>query len=381
MISDKIKEKKYKKSTPKTIKPNKISYLKKTLSDLNIIKSNKNFNFLSTNGLSTSTSNKIMNENLTFLNNILQRNSSSLNKGMSFSTKNIFRKKMNKKLFLEKTAKEMENQFYIRSREGINDFDKSFNLFDKVIKSHGKIVKKIFLDYKNIQNYNKEVLNNSISNYKRNLEFLENQNIVKEFIVMKNSKKFEKLKNAANKKTLFPSVPNNSKPNKSRSSFFTNKKYTKTKSSPKTKSSSLYQDKLEEKVREALHQNKYITYKQLKINSKKFCEQVENLDKECKLYEPINDITSKINIQKNNFYNVGNLDRIIKLECLKDDEYINDDYERNNALLKKCTKDYNFWCDKAISGYCPSFVKKGSFLPKTIKKFSNLQGKFFGLPV
>ena len=383
MISDKIKEKNEKKNSPKKIKLNKINILQKTLSDLNIkIKNNRNFNFLSRNCFSTSRNNRKKNKNLTFLSNILQRNTRSFNKG-TLSIKNIFRKNINKKSFMDKIAKEMENKFYMRYREGKNDFDKSFNLYDKMIKTHGKIVKKIFLDYKNIQNYNKEEISSNISNYKRNLEFFENQNLIKEFIAMQNSKKFEKLKSAGNKKSLFPSVPNNnnSKSNESPSSFFSSKKNTKTKSSPRTKRSSVYKNKLEEKVQEALHQNKYLTYRQLKINSKKFCEQVENLDKDCELYEPINDFTSKINIQKNNFFNVGNLDRIIKLECLKDEEYVNDDYERNIALLKKCSKNYCFYCDKAISGYCPSYVKKGSFLPRTIKKYANLQGKFFGLPV
>ena len=77
---------------------------------------------------------------------------------------------MDKKLLTAKTAREMEDKFYTRYKEGANDLDKKFNLFNTVIKSHGKIVKKIFLDYKNIENYNKAVLSNSINNYKRNLE-------------------------------------------------------------------------------------------------------------------------------------------------------------------------------------------------------------------
>ena len=147
MISDKIKEKNEKKNSPKKIKLNKINILQKTLSDLNIkIKNNRNFNFLSRNCFSTSRNNRKKNENLTFLSNILQRNTSSFNKG-TLSTKNIFRKNINKKSFMDKIAKEMENKFYMRYREGKNDFDKSFNLYDKMIKTHGKIVKKIFLDF------------------------------------------------------------------------------------------------------------------------------------------------------------------------------------------------------------------------------------------
>ena len=367
-------------------KINKNIILKKTLSELNIkIKNKRHNNILPINSLSTTNRNKKKEVSNLFHNILKRQNSQSSNSPLSsliqksaISTRNIFRKYMDKKLLTAKTAREMEDKFYTRYREGANDLDKNFNLFDTVIKSHGKIVKKIFFDYKNIQNYNKEVLSSSISNYKRNLEIIENQDRVKEFQVLKNSHKFEKLRNSHAKLTFSSNIkiPKESK----RPSLFSTTKF---KISP-IKRISIKSDKfnkLEEEAQMALLQKRFYRFKKLRNNSKKFCEQVQNLDKECKLYEPINEYTSKLNVQKNNFFNVGNLDRIIKLECLKDDEYINEDYERNSAFLKKCYKDYNFYCDKAISGYFPSFAKKGNFLPSTMKKFANLQGKYFGLPV
>ena len=85
--------------------------------------------------------------------------------------------------------------------------------------------------------------------------------------------------------------------------------------------------------------------------------------------------------QQQNYFNVGNLDRIVKLECIKDGSYSTEDYEGSSIFLKKCFNEYNLYCDKAISGYFASFVKKKGFLNKTMVKYANLQGKFFGLPV
>ena len=367
-------------------KLNKNIILKKTLSELNIkVKNKRHNNILPINSLSTTNRYK-KKEVSNLFNNILKRQNSNLSnsplssllKKSAISTRNIFKKYMDKKLLTAKTAREMEDKFYTRYKEGANDLDKKFNLFNTVIKSHGKIVKKIFLDYKNIENYNKAVLSNSINNYKRNLEFIENQDKVKKLQVLKNSKKFEKLLNS-HRKSLFSShikTPTESK----RPSFFSTAKF---KISPIKRVSIKNNNfnKLEEQVQEALVQMRYYRYKKLKNNAIKFCEQIQNIDKECKLYEPINKLTSKKNIQKNNYFNLSNLDRIIKLKCLKDDDYINEDYERNSAFLKKSFKYYYLYCDKAIAGYLPKFAKRGSFLPSTMKKFANLQGKYFGLPV
>jgi hypothetical protein len=139
--------------------------------------------------------------------------------------------------------------------------------------------------------------------------------------------------------------------------------------------------KLEEKVNDVLMQKKYLYYKRLKENAKKFCERIRNLDLDCKLYEKITNSNSKKNLQQQNYFNVGNLDRIVKLECIKDGSYSTEDYEGSSIFLKKCFNEYNLYCDKAISGYFPSFVKKEAFLNRTMIKYANLQGKFFGLPV
>ena len=141
-------------------KLNKNIILKKTISELNIkVKNKRHNNILPINSLSTTNRYK-KKEVSNLFNNILKRQNSNLSnsplssllKKSAISTRNIFKKYMDKKLLTAKTAREMEDKFYTRYKEGANDLDKKFNLFNTVIKSHGKIVKKIFLDYKNIEN-------------------------------------------------------------------------------------------------------------------------------------------------------------------------------------------------------------------------------------
>ena len=281
-----------------------------------------------------------------------------------------------------KTTREMQNKFYLRNREALKNMGKSNELFSGIIKAPEKIVKKIILDYKNIQSYDKDVLTNNLINYKRNVEYLENQEIVKENQRLKEGRKFNKLKNTENPKLLITSY-NRKNTDSYGSSLFSSPKF-----KPILKKPSLNYErgrekeiKLEEKVTDVLMQKKYLYYKKLKENAKKFCERIRNLDLDCKLYEKITNSNSKKNLQQQNYFNMGNLDRIVKLECIKDGSYSTEDYEGSSIFLKKCFNEYNLYCDKAISGYFPSFVKKEAFLNRTMIKYANLQGKFFGLPV
>ena len=281
-----------------------------------------------------------------------------------------------------KTTREMQNKFYLRNREALKNMGKSNELFSGIIKAPEKIVKKIILDYKNIQSYDKDVLTNNLINYKRNVEYLENQEIVKENQRLKEGRKFNKLKNTENPKLLITSY-NRKNTDSYGSSLFSSPKF-----KPILKKPSLNYErgrekeiKLEEKVTDVLMQKKYLYYKRLKENAKKFCERIRNLDLDCKLYEKITNSNSKKNLQQQNYFNMGNLDRIVKLECIKDGSYSTEDYEGSSIFLKKCFNEYNLYCDKAISGYFPSFVKKEAFLNRTMIKYANLQGKFFGMPV
>ena len=279
------------------------------------------------------------------------------------------------------TTREMEKKFYLKNRKSLKNIDKGSELFAGVIKAREKLVKKIILDYKNIQSYDKTVLNNNKNNYNRNVEYLENQVEVKKNQRLKEDMKFNKLKNMDNRKYILEFYKKRT--NSLSSSFFSRPKY-----KTMMKKPSLNYDlekekenKLEEKVNGLLLKKKYLNYKRLKENAKKFCESIRGLDLECKLYETINDSNSSKNIKQKIFFNSGNLDRIVKLECIKDGEYTSEDYEGNGNFLRKCCNEYNFYCDKVISGYFPSFVKKEGFLNRTSVKYANLQGKFFGLPV
>ena len=362
-----------------------INILKKYISDISINnKNNRNSNIISTNGFST-TAHIMQKNNSFYLNNLsLKKTSqifnstpSSLIKTRIRSTKNKFRKCFSQKLLSDKTAKEMNNKFYVRYREGAHSLDKNYNLHGGMLKSHDKIVNKILFDYGNLSNFNKEVLNNTISKYNRNLELIENQDNVKRNKVIRDSIKFEKLKKSDNPKKIFRS------PSMKKLSEFPSLLY----STPKYKSlfritPSLKKEKFEEKFHNILvNKKKYYNFKLLKEKARKYCQEVRNLERECDLYETIDDESSKLNLQQNIYYNSGNLERIINLEGLKDERFSFEDYELNKSFLKKCSKEYSFYCDKAISGCFPSFVKKNHFLSKTIDKYGYLQGKYFGLPV
>ena len=246
-----------------------------------------------------------------------------------------------------------------------------------MLKSHDKIVKKIVFDYKNLPNVNKEVLNNTISKYNRNLELTENQENVRRNQVIKDSIKFEQLKKADNRKKMFRS-PSMKKLSESSSLLYSTPKY----KSPLKIKPKLKEEKVEEKYHDILFEKKkYYNYKRLKENSKKYCQQVRNIERECNFYETIDDESSKLNLQQNIYYNSNNLERIIKVKGLQDERFSFEDYELNKSFLKKCSKDYSFYFDKSISGCLPKKKKKNHFLSRTINKYGYLQGKYFGLPV
>lgn len=357
MILNALLQKSKCKNFPNKRNQKNIRLLKSNISDLNINSKNEKLNHSVINSLSTKKFRKrslLLKSKLSFL---IRQNS-------------------------VQTTREMESKFYLRNREAFKNMGKSSNLFSGIIKAPEKIVKKIILDYKNIQKYDKNVLSNNLINYKRNVEYLENQEKVKETQRLKEDRKFNKLKNSEKPKLLITAY-NRKRTDSLGSSLFSSPKF-----KPILKKPSLNYErgrekeiKLEEKVNDVLMQKKYFYYKRLKENAKKFCERIRNLDLDCKLYEKITNSNSKKNLQQQNYFNVGNLDRIVKLECIKDGSYSTEDYEGSGIFLKKCFNEYNLYCDKAISGYFPSFVKKEGFLNKTMIKYANLQGKFFGLPV
>ena len=126
---------------------------------------------------------------------------------------------------------------------------------------------------------------------------------------------------------------------------------------------------------------KHLYYKKLKENAKIFCQKVRNLDSDCESYEKIDESNCKINLRKRNLFNMGNLERLIKLKCIKDGGYSYEDYEESIEYLRKCINEHNLFCGKATSGYFPNFIKKEKFLCRTMIRYANFQGKYFGVPV
>lgn len=280
----------------------------------------------------------------------------------------------------DKTSRIMEKTFYLRNREGLKDAGKSSELFSGIMKNHENIVNKILMDFKNIKSYDREVLKNNRNNYNRNLEYLENQNLVKKAQRLKEDKKFQKLKNSDIHKTFY-SGKNFKSVDSFPSSLYSSPKLKTVKKKPSMRYIREKEFILEDKANDALLLKRQLNHKRLKENAKSFCDKVRNLDLYCKFYERINNINRKKNLEKNILFNLGNLERIVKLKSLRDKGYDNEDYEGSAIFLKKSYDKYNYFCDKAISGYFPGFVKKEGFLNRTMTKFAYLQGKFFGLPV
>ena len=358
MISNSVIENRNIKNYLKTNNKNNNKTLNKTLSDINIKNKNRNNNNPSKNSLLKSTTisfKKIVKK--PFLKDLFKSQSQIFNSNMKLKlkSKSVKAKDLLKHYFDDKltgsakTSREMEKKFYLKNREILKNLGKSNELFSGIIKAHQKIVKKILLDYKNISEYDKEILYNSRNSYYRNIEYIENQEKLQENMRLKEEQKFNKLKYSENRKLFSSYQPKNIE--SYRSSLFSSPKYKSLMrmSSFTVPKSRKNKNKLEEKVNDILIHKNNSMMKRAKENAKIFGDRIKNIDVECKLYEPINKYTCKINMIKNNYYNVGNLDRIIKLECLKDPNYGYEDYEGNSAFLKKCSKDYSFYFDKAIS--------------------------------
>ena len=121
--------------------------------------------------------------------------------------------------------------------------------------------------------------------------------------------------------------------------------------------------------------------KKIKNNAIKFCNSISHVDFMCRPYEPINEETSKINLRRNIYYNLPNLERISKLETIIKTGFDEDDFENNGKYIKKFSKEYEVMLDKVHFGFLPKFAKKTGFKNKTLWKYNSLHGKYFGLPI
>jgi len=282
-----------------------------------------------------------------------------------------------------KTSREMSIKFYIRNREAIKGIGKSNDLYSGFIKDPKKIINKILLDYKNIKKYDREDLIFDKTNYERNIEYIENKEKIQKGKKIKEIILFDKLKevrkNIYNKKPYF-------KENQSKSysllntSSINHKSKLKEEKKPSLKNIFEYEDKLEKKVNNCIKNNKKLMLKKIKNNSIRFCNSIDHINFICKPYEPINEETSKINLKRNNFFNIQNLERISKIKTIIRNGFDIDDFECNGKYIKEFSKEYDLIADKALSGYLPKFAKKANFHNKTLLKYNNLNGKYFGFP-
>lgn len=288
--------------------------------------------------------------------------------------------KINKTL---KTSREMTKKFYIKNRDAFKGIGKSNDLFSGFIKDPRKIINKILKDYKNIKKYDKEILLNNKNNYERNIEYIENQEKIKEAKRIKDNILFNKLKKKQNNNYYSKSSSfNNMNQSESYSHMHlsTIKRKSKFKEQTLPSSENIFQEenKLEKRTTDCIAKNKLLMLKKIKLNSIKFCKAISHIDFMCRPYEPINKQISKKNLKRNIYYNVPNLERISKLKTIIKKGFDEDDFESNSKYIKKFSKEYDLMTDKILSGYLPRFIKKGNFNNETIERYYNFQGKNFG---
>ena len=304
------------------------------------------------------------------LNNINKNKNTKINK-IKIKNEN---KKLNSTL---KTSSEMANKFYIRHREGSKGIGKSNDLYSGFIRDPKKIIDKILLDYKSLKKYDKEVLLFNKNSYERNIEYIENQEKIIKKKRIKESILFDKLR----RKRLYNKFNINLSENSPLYLSIDNYKNKLKENSISSMANTMeIENNLEKKVTNSLKKNKTLMINKIKDNSIKFCNSIDHIDFMCRPYEPINEETSKINLRRNNYYNLPNLERISKLETIIKKGFDEDDFEYNGKYIKKFSKEYDFMVDKALFGFLPKFAKKANFNNKTLLKFNNLKGKYFGFP-
>ena len=283
-----------------------------------------------------------------------------------------------------KTQSEMAKRFYIRYREGFKGIGKSNDLYSGFIRDPKKIIDKILFDYKSLAKYDKEVLLFNKNSYERNIEYIENQEKIIKRKRLKESILFDKLRRKRLYNNKISSININHSEMNSPLYLSSNNNNHKTKLNEHSLSSMAntmeIENKLEKKVKNSLKKNKTLMINKIKSKSIKFCNSIDHIDFMCRPYEPINEETSKINLRRNNYYNLPNLERISKLETIIKKGFDEDDFEFNGKYIKKFSKEYDFMVDKALFGYLPKFAKKGGFNNKTLLRFNNLKGKYFGFP-
>ena len=388
-IVEKIKSKKIKlekklkinysiNKTPSEIKPNILS-----------TKSSK-YNLSTKNSLNNSCCPKNKNPKLTSIKHIKimkQKLMKSLSESRLFGdhlnnikTKFLKKKEQSKDSKLEeslKTSREMTDKFYIKNREALKGIGKTNSLYSGYIKDPIKIINKIMNDYKNINIDNKELLLNIQNSYKRNLEYLQKYEILKENEKKLENELFEKMKKQKIKnKTPLINYMSMSKSCSPIQFSIMKLKINKQPSLPEE----YYLEggnRLERYTSMCINNNRKLVKKQIKKNAIKCCRAVSQIDFHCKPCEPINEETCKYNLRKNIIYNRPNFVRLTKIENILQKGLGEEEYEAIKSI--KNFKKYDNYALKVASGFLPRFAKKNNFSNLTIERYNDYQGKTFGL--
>lgn len=127
---------------------------------------------------------------------------------------------------------------------------------------------------------------------------------------------------------------------------------------------------------------KDIYKKRAKEDSVKFGEAMEKACFNCQPYEPIDDRIARINRNKQVFVNKANLNRIIEVNNAFRNGYEADiEDQKNTKELKEYNLEHVKLFHRVLDVTLPRFAKSKDFLNKTLYKYHQFQGKYFGVPV
>ena len=254
-----------------------------------------------------------------------------------------------------KSAKEMENKFYIRNKEGLKRENHTDSLYKILLKKLPvKSSQKIIITQNINQNKNRKIPDS--------LRKLSSKKI-NNLIVSKKSKI-----NGDNNRLSFL-MPNISSTNDSKTN----------KSSSCSKMINLKNDKnlnIETIANYNIRKIKKILKKRIKINSKILSNSIINLGKNNSSYQIINKSISNKKIWQKIYINQTNLSRLIDVTKTVREGFYEDDIN-NIKQIKRFSRNSKYNKFHLI----PKSVKINHFSRSTISRFNQCHGNYFGIPV
>ena len=265
----------------------------------------------------------------------------------------------------EKNSSKMAFEFHLKKKILTTNSD----IFDNTFyKDPIHFINRIILDYRNVNYYNDNLLENMRNVYNKHIEDLENRDKLKEDKTIRRNLTFEKLKNDSEfhsfNRTLIPSIKGLIKL-KVRNPIAMMKKIDN-------------EQTINQTAKEALKRHNKFIKRKFRKNSLRISNDIKEINCRYKLYEKITKDLSLQNLFKYNFINKNNFQRLAKLNSIFGNYSDEDDFENNFRFIHNFNKEYSLIVDKIISGNHPKYIKSSGFKNKTIRKYNQLQSNYFG---